>query len=299
MGPFGNVYSDMEHALIAFRYLYASSCPHYSELFRMEHDSFAKSKTCRRFGSSNGLSLLQTDPDDRVWYIIRDKCMFDIVYQRICRDVKYRSVLRELVRRRYLPVYHVRTADTTTYWGATMNKELLKFTNKSGVPSSADDESSMMETLAFASERCNHDADPSSLLVGQNRLGQIMVHAYNVYREVHEVGVVVRNVVPGDDGYRLPSIPITPIHPHVLLDHTKRARDSTLAAQNEHRRTHAKRVCRHREAVSQPPALPPPTAVASGVSAQPAQPEQSVDQLLDDIFDSDVEPFYITEDMLA
>jgi len=222
VGPFGNIYADMEHALIAFRFSYASSCPHYSELFRMEHAAFAKSKTCRRFGSSNGLSLLQTNPDDRIWFVVRDKCMFDVVYQRICRDVKYRTILRELVKRRYLPVYHVRTADASTYWGATMNKNLLRFTNKSGVSlENSDQPHGLLDTLSKECQASNFDADPSKLLLGQNRLGQIMVHAFNIYREVYEVGLSIRNITSGDDALTFKGYPATPLSDQAVCDHKR------------------------------------------------------------------------------
>ena len=271
VGPFGNVYSDMEHALIAFRYMYASSCPHYSELFRMEHGLFAKSKTCRRFGSSNGLSLLQTDPDDRVWSIVKDKCMFDIVYQRICRDVKYRSILRELVRRRYLPVYHVRTADESTYWGATMDKTLLKYTNK---PAPITDKT--IDDLAEAAEIANFETDPSKLLVGKNRLGEIMVHAYNIYREVYDIGVTVRNVVPGDSLYIMPGTHATPIHPEAVMDHVKRSRELAVAAKQE-RASAAKRQC----------TKPSSEQVTNNNNDQEQMPTKSNEEFIDEMLDCD------------
>lgn len=252
LGPFGQVYQDMEHALVAFRYLYASSCPHYAEFFRMENDYFAGSKACRRYGSSNGLSLLQSNPDDRVWFIVRDRCMFDIVYQRICRDALYRHVLTTLMNHRYLPVYHVRTADSSTYWGATMNRDLMRFTNRTSVSSPTEafpaeqcqrsqsptgtqvpvvppnTPSHLPDQLAHLSVTYNLDANPAQLLVGQNRLGSIMVQAYRIFYEVHHVGVVLRNVTNMGEPMRMPTLPPAPLHPGVVQDHA--ARSSILAS---------------------------------------------------------------------
>ena len=220
VGPFGNMYADMEHALIAFRYVYASSCPHYSEMFRMEHLAFAKGKACRRYGSSNGLSVLQSNPDDRVWFILRDKCMFDIVYQRICRDEEYRSILRELIKRRFTPVYHVRTADPNTYWGATMNKDVLRFTNKNTCPGSHTATDKFLEDLSTEYTESNFDLNPSQLLIGRNRLGEIMVRAYQIFVEVYEVGVVVRNISIHPQGLIMPAYPISPLAPSVITAHS-------------------------------------------------------------------------------
>ena len=177
VGPFGCVYADIEHALCASRYMYTSNRPIYGQMFRAEVNRFAGSSMCRRWGSANGMSLLLTDPNDRIWFLVRDRCMFDFVYQRIARDEVYRHVLETLIDAQYLPVYHVRTANEMTYWGATMNRESTSNTLTDRSPKED------LETMYLEASRHSYSS-PKELLVGENRLGEIMVDAIQAYRQV-------------------------------------------------------------------------------------------------------------------
>lgn len=177
VGPFGCVYADIEHAICASRYMYTSNRPVYGQMFRAEVSRFAGSSMCRRWGSANGMSLLLTDPNDRIWFLIRDRCMFDFVYQRISRDETYRHILETLIDAQYLPVYHVRTANETTYWGATMNRESTSNTLTDRSPKED------LETMYLEAARHSY-SNPKELLVGENRLGEIMVDAIQAYRQV-------------------------------------------------------------------------------------------------------------------
>ena len=204
-GPFGNVYADMEHALIAFRILHTTNNPALVQLFRPNYLPFATARSCRRYGSNNGLSLLMSQPDDRYWCIVRDRCMFDIVYQRVCRDEVYRNVLRRLREEGLLPVYHVRTADKSTYWGGIMDKTKLTLSVDRG------NRTPDVDALAVEQGGRASCVDPSSILIGGNRLGQIMVEAMETYVRVHERGCHIR----GGSALKLTSdrIPMTPISP--------------------------------------------------------------------------------------
>ena len=185
VGPFGCVYADIEHALCAYRYMYTSNRPIYGQMFRAEVNKFAGSSMCRRWGSANGMSLLLTDPNDRIWILIRDRCMFDLVYQRISRDKVYRDILSTLVDAQYLPVYHVRTANAMTYWGATMNREAV--TNTMNDRSPQED----LETLYKEAAKQSYKS-PKELLIGDNRMGEIMVEAIEAYRHLQKGMVTTR-----------------------------------------------------------------------------------------------------------
>ena len=176
IGPFGCVYSDMEHALCAYRYLYTSNRPVYAHYFREEVSRMSPSSMCRRWGSANGMSLLMTDPNDRIWHIIRDRCMFDLVFQRVARDPVYRMILERLVDNQFVPVYHVRTAKDTTYWGATLDKDAVSNTQLDRSPK----ENSINALLDEADPLYS---DPSSLLIGRNRLGFIMMDVLAAIRQ--------------------------------------------------------------------------------------------------------------------
>jgi hypothetical protein len=104
--------------------------------------------------------------------------MFDVVFQRISRDEMYRLIVGTLVDSQYLPVYHVRTANETTYWGATMNRDLVTNTAYDRSPRQED-----LETLYEEADKYNYRT-PQEMLVGDNRLGHIMVEALNAYRQL-------------------------------------------------------------------------------------------------------------------
>ena len=196
IGPCGNVYSDTEHAIAAFRAHYTTNNPALAQLFRPENAHFQNFRVCRRWSTNNGLSLLMSDPDDRVWYVIRDRCMFDIIYQRVARDEVYRQILYTLLQRDFLPVYHVRTADTTTYWGAIINREKIQ-TVHSVAPSSVD-----LDKLA---DHCasTTTTDSSTILIGKNRLGSIMISAMKQYLHVYQHGMPLKA--------KISNVPIVPI----------------------------------------------------------------------------------------
>ena len=209
VGPFGCVYADMEHAICAYRYLYTSNRPVYGQMFRAEVPRFAGSSMCRRWGSANGMSLLLTDPNDRIWFLVRDRCMFDVVFQRISRDEVYRLILTSLVDAQYTPVYHVRTANEATYWGATMNRELQTNTMYDRSPRQED-----METLYDEAEKYMY-REGRDMLVGDNRLGQIMVEALFAYRKLQSDGGIGTTRVHGlvhNDLKR----PLTPLGAHIV-----------------------------------------------------------------------------------
>ena len=206
VGPFGNVFPTIDHALMAFRFMYTSNNPALTYLFRSEHSTFHNMKLARRWSDVNGMSLLMCDPDARLWIIVRDRCMFDLVFQRICRDETYRKILSTLIKHRVLPVYHVRTATDQTYWGAIMDKS--KFTpNK---VSNVEDCELMVEE---AYHRPGRDVSCNKLeyLVGRNRLGCIMKEAMCMYDEVYNVGMPLRIHIPSMESTHLPAIPISPI----------------------------------------------------------------------------------------
>jgi hypothetical protein len=209
VGPFGCVYPDIEHALCAYRYLYTSNRPTYAHYFREEMFQMEPSSMCRRWGSTNGMSLLMTDPNVRVWHIIRDRCMFDLVFQRISRDAKYRYVLTKLIENQFTPVYHVRTAKPTTYWGATLNKDIASNAQVDRNPKQTEMDKLIQETepLYF---------DPSHHLVGQNRLGHIMVevfHAYTQFKTSQFWSCRLGQVINGP----IPNLDLTPIQPTVRM----------------------------------------------------------------------------------
>jgi len=212
-GPCGNVYADIEHAIAAFRAHYTTNNPALAQLFRPEHAPFSVWRVCRRWSTNNGLSLLLSEPDDRVWFVIRDRCMFDLLYQRVCRDETFRRVLTVLVDAGYLPVYHVRTADSHTYWGAIIDRTKINLTQ------SAPAQAAPVNLSELAHEKSNvWSDDPSSILIGKNRLGSLMVSAFEQYRRVYTTGVFLRAKVLSSVS-RIPDVPITPInHPPCLAD---------------------------------------------------------------------------------
>ena len=204
-GPCGVVYGDVEHAIAAFRAHYTTNNPALAQLYRPEHEPFNVWRVLRRWSTSNGLSLLLSEPDDRVWFVIRDRCMFDLVYQRVCRDESYRKILSTVVDQGYMPVYHVRTADSHTYWGAIIDRTKINLTQST--PSQSDPVD--LEGLAAEKEKVWTD-DPSTILVGKNRLGRLMVSALEQYRRVYEIGVSLRAKVLASVP-NIPQIPLTPI----------------------------------------------------------------------------------------
>lgn len=175
VGPFGCVYADMEHAVCAYRYLHTSNAPSYANYFRTEYDAMAGTAACRRWGCANGMSRQLADPNDRLWMVVRDRCMYDVVYQRMCRDPLYYKVMDTLVVARCFPVYHVRTANANTYWGATMDRTRLLHTQKDRSPSGSG-EDALRDLLAH--EEGVPPSFPKDILIGRNRLGEIMLEAY-------------------------------------------------------------------------------------------------------------------------
>lgn len=204
-GPCGNVYADTEHAIAAFRAHYTTNNPALAQLFRPEHEPFAVWRVCRRWSTNNGLSLLLSEPDDRVWFVVRDRCMFDLVYQRVCRDDQYRHILGTLVDAGHVPVYHVRTADSHTYWGAIIDRTKINLTQ------AAPAQVAPVNLDELAKEKAGVWADdPTSILIGKNRLGSLMVSALEQYRRVYLTGVSLRAKVLSSVS-KLPAIPLTPI----------------------------------------------------------------------------------------
>ena len=204
-GPCGIVYGDVEHAIAAFRAHYTTNNPALAQLYRPEHEPFNVWRVLRRWSTSNGLSLLLSEPDDRVWFVIRDRCMFDLVYQRVCRDESYRKILSTVIDQGYMPVYHVRTADNHTYWGAIIDRTKINLTQSA--PSQSDPVD--LEGLAAEKEKVWTD-DPSTILVGKNRLGRLMVSALEQYRRVYEIGISLRAKVLASVP-NIPQIPLSPI----------------------------------------------------------------------------------------
>ena len=223
VGPFGCVYADIEHAICGFRYLYTSNRPVYSQMFRAEVQKFSGSSMCRRWGSANGMSLLLTDPNDRVWILVRDRCMFDLVFQRISRDSVYREILSTLVDAQYMPVYHVRTANDMTYWGATMNRETV--TNTLHDRSPQEDE----ETLYAEALKHNHRS-PKEMLIGENRLGDIMVEALQAYRQVHTGLATTRVQGLIQDDLKTD---LTPLGKHIISQAERELYEETVCDESE------------------------------------------------------------------
>lgn len=187
VGPMGCVYKDIDHAMAGFRVHYTTSNPCLAFLFRHENARFASASACREWSTSNSLSLLLSSPDDRVWFVLRDRCMFDLVFQRICRDEEYRKVLRYLIEQRFLPVYHVRTAYAHTYWGGIIDKTKLTLTSVT-----ADQHrNSSVDSLAEISVDSS-SLDPSRIIVGKNRLGFIMKSAMETYIQVYHTKMALR-----------------------------------------------------------------------------------------------------------
>ena len=187
VGPMGCIYRDIDHALAAFRVHYSTSNPCLSFLWRHENTKFQSNYVCKEWSTNNSLSMLMASPDDRVWFVVRDRCMFDLVFQRIARDDQYRHVLKTLVEQRILPVYHVRTAYSQTYWGGIINKAKLNLTT-----STADENrAASLSMLADVSVQALN-LDPSNLILGRNRLGLIMKHAMQTYTQIYDVGMLLR-----------------------------------------------------------------------------------------------------------
>lgn len=180
VGPFGCIYSDVEHAMCAYRYLYTSNRPIYANIFRSEISKMQGTFPCKRWGSSNGMSLLMSNPNDRLWNLIRDQCMFELIYQRISRDKEYRFILSVLFDNQYLPVYHVRTAIESTYWGATIDRNFLSNTLTDRSPKGEKEE------MYLGAEK-NYYQNRTTSLIGQNRLGEIMIDALQAYRQVYTI----------------------------------------------------------------------------------------------------------------
>ena len=205
-GPCGNVYADTAHAIAAFRAHYTTNNPALAPLFRPEHAPFSVWRVCRRWSSNNGLSLLLSEPDDRVGFGGRDRCMFDLLYQRVCRDEDFRRILSVLVDAGYLPVYHVRTADSHTYWGAIIDRTKINLTQ------AAPAQAAPVNLTQLAKEKTNvWTDDPSSILIGKNRLGSLMVSALDQSRRVYLTGVSLRAKVLSSVS-RIPDVPLTPIN---------------------------------------------------------------------------------------
>ena len=187
VGPMGCVYRTIEHAMAAFRVHYSTSNPCLAFLFRHENHRFSPITNCKEWSSFNALSMLLCNPDDRVWYVVRDRCMYDLVFQRICRDDTYRQVLRYLIEQRFLPVYHVRTAYAQTYWGGIIDKTKLNLTTTSAEQNRA----ASLDMLAEVSMEISC-FDPASIIVGKNRLGFIMKSAMETYIQIYHVKMVLR-----------------------------------------------------------------------------------------------------------
>lgn len=206
-GPCGNVYADTEHAIAAFRAHYTTNNPALAQLFRPEHEPFSVWRVCRRWSTNNGLSLLLSEPDDRVWFVIRDRCMFDLIYQRVCRDEQYRHILGTIIDAGYIPVYHVRTADSHTYWGAIIDRTKINLTQ--AAPAQAAPVN--LEELAKEKAVVWSD-DPTSILIGKNRLGSLMQAALDQYRRVYLTGISLRAKVLSSVS-KVPAIPLTKLTP--------------------------------------------------------------------------------------
>lgn len=202
VGPMGCVYRTIDHAMAGFRVHYSTNNPCLAFLFRHENTRFARVHTCREWSSNNALSLLLTSPDDRVWFVIRDRCMYDLVFQRICRDAEYRGVLQFLIEQKYLPVYHVKTAHAHTYWGGIIDKTKLNLTTVSAEQNRA----ASLDLLAEVSVDMS-SLDPASIIVGKNRLGFIMKSAMETYRQVYDCKMALRvDVFKLPTKQRLPSV---------------------------------------------------------------------------------------------
>ena len=173
--------------MAAFRVHYSTSNPCLAFLFRHENHRFSPITNCKEWSSFNALSMLLCNPDDRVWYVVRDRCMYDLVFQRICRDDTYRQVLRYLIEQRFLPVYHVRTAYAQTYWGGIIDKTKLNLTTTSAEQNRA----ASLDMLAEVSMEISC-FDPASIIVGKNRLGFIMKSAMETYIQIYHVKMVLR-----------------------------------------------------------------------------------------------------------
>jgi len=128
--------------------------------------------------------------------------MYDLVFQRICRDAEYRSVLQFLIEQKYLPVYHVKTAHAHTYWGGIIDKTKLNLTTVSAEQNRA----ASLDLLAEVSVDMS-SLDPASIIVGKNRLGFIMKSAMETYKQVYDSKMALRvDVFKLPTKQRLPSV---------------------------------------------------------------------------------------------
>jgi hypothetical protein len=266
--------------------MYTSNRPIYGQMFRAEVNRFAGSSMCRRWGSANGMSLLLTDPNDRIWFLIRDRCMFDFVYQRIARDEVYRHVLETLVDAQYLPVYHVRTANEMTYWGATMNRESTSNTLTDRSPKED------LETMYLEASRHSYNS-PKELLVGENRLGEIMVDAIQAYRQV-QAGISttrVNGLIQNDLEKEL-----TPLGKHTISEAERELEEEEEAQADESKEIHHTTMPKSRskksrkmskkeaanESLPLPPPPPPPLVVEEQSRKEKEEEEKGV--LFEDLF---------------
>lgn len=184
IGPFGCVYDDIEHAMCAYRYLHTTNEPMFANYFRSEYESMRGSNPCRIWGQTIGMSRLRLDPNDRVWNLLRDRCMFDLIIQRIGRDPDFAFILGQIIELGYTPVYHIRTSTATTYWGATLDKSKISNTSIDRNPPSTVSESDLKHLEATWS------IDTHEMLIGKNRLGTIMVDAYNAFKRMQHQGLI-------------------------------------------------------------------------------------------------------------
>ena len=270
-GPCGNLYADTEHAIAAFRAHYTTNNPALAQLYRPEHEPFNVWRVCRRWSTNNGFSLLLSEPDERVWFVIRDRCMFDLVYQRVCRDSSYRHILATLVDSGYVPVYHVRTADAHTYWGATLDRNKIILTQAAPAQAAPVD----LDDLAKEKAHVFQD-DPSTLLVGKNRLGVLMVSALEQFRRVYENGTPLRARVLTS----VSSIPAIPLSPLSDVSRAPEAQPPTLSAC---RSTSSSPIFGEEDGTSVETASDCPTPM----SKKRKHPEdgEEIESIIDDLFD--------------
>jgi len=209
--------------------------------------------------------------------------MYDLVFQRICRDDVYRSVLSTLIDQGYLPVYHVRTADENTYWGGIIAKERLPVAGGTGTQGPVPGVSMEHSVDSLAAEReAGLFLEPGRLIQGKNRLGEIMRAAMDSYRLLQK-GHPMRSKVIETEISHVPNYPLTPLCVEAVptkSGSSKRAKVIVAVQQQQQPQPPP--------ATSSAPAPAPPTPAPSPVLAaavDPPTPRSTIDDIIDD-FDS-------------
>lgn len=233
-GSQGLEYPTMYHALMSYRIMYcAENNPVISQI--CAGPLLNSLHTCSKWTSPNNMSVLQLNPDENIWFIMRERICLDLVLQRLYHDTEFRDILRQVVEQGLIPVYHLRTAkQNTSFWGGCV--ELA-----SDIHHNSTSDRTVPQGIDVAVQRIR-DKWQGIPMQGKNMLGNIYLEAYRQFTRFYQQTTLAHSISTRIRPKKKIVFPTQPVDTQISTE-TPLEILSNTAAEIEATKSERKRTC--------------------------------------------------------